>query len=54
MYATVTKKTYFCTICDDTYGNCQHTYDKQTLPKDERGETLSLTEYDVLVAAGDI
>lgn len=49
-----TKKTYFCQHCDARYGDCLHTDNHQSKPKEESGKILSTMEFLVLIETGDI
>jgi hypothetical protein len=49
-----TKRTYLCQHCDAVYGDCIHTENHQTYPKEESGRIISSIEFLVLIEAGDI
>lgn len=51
--ATAIRRTFFCQICDHKYGDCEHSNDHQTLPKEETGRIISAMEYIVLLDAGE-
>lgn len=50
---TAVKRTYLCSVCDKRYGDCEHTNEYQTLPKEESGEIISNMEFLVLIDAGE-
>ena len=41
--------TYLCSKCDSIYGDCIHTDNYQTLPKDENGKIISKEKFQRLM-----
>lgn len=54
MLKTAVKRMFFCQICDHKYGDCEHTKNKDILPKEETGRIISSMEFLVLSDAGEI
>lgn len=52
--ATAVKRMFFCPHCDKPYEDCEHTKNKDILPKEETGRIISSMEFIVLLDAGEI